>query len=210
MVLDYRRGKIFVLIIFFFGIIIQSPLVYGQSQKSKLIISRPEFFWALSHPFKVSRALSISKTALQITDSIETDSSLKDRSGGQLDAFKHGLWMALLTQEIGRKAALKLGNAHEKANYLNYKRGRPYSSHKHSVMDSLNNLTGANFGNEFKNRKELISKIIDGIKSGNFYILKKNSKGQYVDCHGNIVIVDPFLWERNECLIRSDLQETGG
>ena len=207
MVLDYRRGKIFVLIIFFFGIIIQSPLVYGQSQKSKLIISRPEFFWALSHPFKVSRALSISKTALQITDSIETDSSLKDRSGGQLDAFKHGLWMALLTQEIGRKAALKLGNAHEKANYLNYKRGRPYSSHKHSVMDSLNNISGAKRDNDSLTINQMIVDIIAGVKEGEFHILKKDKLGNYISCKGNEIEILPYQWEQYECLVKSNMIE---
>ena len=210
MVLDYRWSKIFIIIIIFFGFFFQSPGVYGQGKKNKLDISRPEFFWALSHPFKIKKALNASRIALQITDSIEADSSLKDRSGGQLDAFKHGLWMALLTQEVGRKAALKLGNAHEKANYLNYKRGRPYSSHKHSVMDSLNNLSGAEFGEKYKSRKELINEIIDGIRNGDFYMLKKNSSGQYIDCHGNIIIADLNLWERNECLIRTDNREIGG
>ena len=185
----------------------QSPIAYGQSNQRRLDISRPEVFWALSHPFKIRKALYISKIALLITDSIEADSNLKDKSGGQLDAFKHGLWMALLTQEIGRKAALKLGNAHEKANYLNYKRGRPYSSHKHSVMDSLNNLTGTEFGKKYKNRKKLISEIIKGIKIGDFYILKKSKAGQYTDCQGNIIITDVDLWERNECLIKSDFRE---
>ena len=197
-----KWNKIYIIIIIglFFG---QSHEVFGQNTKTKIKLSRPEFFWVVAHPLKANRALKISKIAIEITDSLEKDGSLKGRSGGQLDAFKHGVWMALLCSEIGSNAALKLGQAHEKANYLNFKRGRFFSSHKHSVMDSLNNLAGTKIGKKIHNKNDIIKAIIEAIKSGDFYILKKNSKGQYLDCNGNVIDDKPSVWERNECLVRS-------
>ena len=168
------RSKTFIIIIIiglFFG---QSHAVFGQITKSKIKLSRPELFWVMGHPFKARKALKISKIALHITDSLEKNGSLNGRSGGRLDAFKHGIWMALLTQEIGKKAALKLGMAHEKANYLNFIKGRPYSSHKHTVMDSLNNLEGAEIGIKFQNKNDAIKAVIKAVKSGKFFMLKKN------------------------------------
>ena len=48
----------------------------------------------------------------------------KDNNGGKLDAFKHSYWMARLTQGIGKRAAFRLGKAHEKGNYQTYQRRR--------------------------------------------------------------------------------------
>lgn len=195
--------RIFIIIIVSGLLLGHTQGVYGQQDNVKIKISRPEFLWALSHPFKVKRALKITHIALFVTDSLEKDSNLKDRSGGQLDAFKHGLWMAFLSQEIGSKAALKLGIAHEKSNYINFKKGRPYSSHKHSVMDSLNNIVGIKIGGRLNDRDSIIKAIFIGVKKGDFYMLNKNTDGQYIDCKGNIIEIDSSRWERNECIIRT-------
>jgi len=198
----YNKWCRIFIIIFFSGFLLgQSQGLYGQQDNVKIKISRPEFLWALSHPFKAKRALNITRIALLVTDSLEKDSNLRDRSGGQLDAFKHGLWMALLTQEIGSKAALKLGIAHEKANYINFKKGRPYSSHNHSVMDSLNNIVGSKIGNKLNNRNDIINAVINSVKKGDFYMLQKNLEGQYIDCKGNIIEKNDNQWEWNECII---------
>jgi len=203
--LGNKRSKIFIIIIIFMIVLTPHQTVYGQNAKIK--ISRPEIFWAIAHPFQVRKALNISKIAIAITDSIENDSILTDRSGGQLDAFKHGIWMAILTKEIGGKAAIKLGNAHEKANYLNFKKGRPYSSHMHTVMDSLNNISGAKRGNDSLTTNQMIVDIIAGVKEGEFHILKKDKLGNYISCKGNEIEILPYQWEQYECLVKSNMIE---
>ena len=67
-----------------------------------------------------------------------------------MDAFRHAYWMARLTQSIGRKKALKLGEAHELGNYQDYLSGKVEEVHlpdsMSSVMDRWNNRLGAGIG----------------------------------------------------------------
>ena len=94
----------------------------GQSKSKRLSsLSNAEKWWVVWHPFKAKRALEVSLKALDITDSIKKEGIIGvDINGGKLDAFKHCYWMAKLSHDIGRKAALKLGRAHEKGNYRSF------------------------------------------------------------------------------------------
>lgn len=182
-----------------------NPSKETKSNK-RLKINRPEFFWAISHPFVANKALKITKKALNITDSIEDAKILTDPKGGRLDAFRHGIWMAMLSQEIGAKKALKLGIAHEKANYLNFKRFRPYSSYKNNKMDSINNIKGVMIGLSVNNNNELCQVIIDSINAGGFVIIFKTDKGEIMDCLGNTIRTNDWVWDRKECLIYSGFE----
>ncbi len=97
---------------------------FSQSNWQKFKkLSRPIKTWVIFHPFKTKRALAISNETNQVTDSISKTLLLDgDRIGGQVDAFRHAYWMARLRQEIGKQSARSLGKAHEKDNYLTYKK----------------------------------------------------------------------------------------
>ena len=93
------------------------------SFKSFFDLSGPKRTWVLFHPFKAKKSLKISQEANKVADSIAKTNLLDgDGSGGQVDAFRHAYWMARLRQEIGKRAARSLGKAHEKENYLTYKK----------------------------------------------------------------------------------------
>ena len=114
-------------------------------------ISKYEKRWALCHPFVLRKTINTTKYVIKITSNKNLYLVLDSFSnGGKLDAFRHIFWMACLAKKIGAKKALKLGIAHEKANYQQYVNGSfedgnlpDYASSK---MDSLNNLIGANIG----------------------------------------------------------------
>ena len=106
--------------------------------------------WVLLHPFKAKKALKISNKAKVLSDSIaKTELLDKDKSGGQVDAFRHAYWMASLHQEIGKFAAKSLGKAYERDNYKIFKKNRledgiiPDKASKE--MDLFNNKVGLRF-----------------------------------------------------------------
>ena len=110
-------------ILFFVFIFFVGQIFSQSSSKSFFDLSGPKRTWVLFHPFKAFKSLRISKETNRVSDSIRKTNLLDgDASGGQVDAFRHAYWMARLHQEIGKSAARSLGKAHEKENYLTYKK----------------------------------------------------------------------------------------
>ena len=73
-------------------------------------ISRPEKWWAITHPFVAKKALEITRRVQKTVDSIKVSGIIgNDNLGGRFDAFKHAYWMASVSLGIGSKKALKLG-----------------------------------------------------------------------------------------------------
>lgn len=157
-------------------------------------LSRPEKIWVLSHPFVAVKTAKISsytaKIAKEMIGSLLLDG---DYAGGQVDAFRHGYWMASLAQQINWRKVLKLGNAHEKGNYIDYKRNK---LEENNLPDSIscdqdyrNNSIGICIGrkNKTATAEELKTAIIEAIKNGDFWIIKKNCRGDFIDSEGNIV-----------------------
>ena len=176
-------------------------------------LSSPEKYWVIFHPFKAKKAFTISNETLRLTDSISKTNILdRDINGGQLDAFKHSLWMAYLTQEIGSRSALKLGDAHEKGNYRSYKKGLKEDGFLpdkiSSDMDLFNNKIGSKIANKnLKTQKrELILLIIDEINNGEMKILKKDNHHNFLNCSGNIIPKETLKgkWENDKCLVPSN------
>lgn len=165
--------------------------------------NRPVIIWSIGHPFHINKAADISILSIKITDSLEKAGVLTNPSGGQLDAFRHGVWMAMLTQEIGAKNAYKLGIANEKANYINFKKNKPYSSYHNSLMDSLNNLKGIEIGKLLLTGNQLYNAIIDSICNDNFYIICPTENYPMDDNLGNTENINQRIWRRNEQLISS-------
>ena len=114
-----KRLCIFAL--FFFISAVMLPQMPIHKQFSAL--SRPEKCWELIHPFIAKHAFHVTKYVIADVDSLKQEGTLgTDLNGGRLDAFKHAYWMASLSLAIGGRKALKLGWAHEKGNYLQYKK----------------------------------------------------------------------------------------
>ncbi len=201
---------------FWIAILLFQLNVQSQSVvKSFFNLSTPEKCWVIFHPFKAKRAYLITREALRVTDSvIKTGVVGSDLNGGQADAFKHSYWMARLSGEIGTRAALKLGKAHEKGNYRSFKKGKPEDGSlpdkPSSDMDLFNNEVGTQIALHHMNvsGKAIAGLIIRAIKNGTMKILKKDLKGNFLTCSGKIIRKESFSgkWENDKCLIDSNCQ----
>ena len=176
-------------------------------------LSGPEKFWVITHFLKAKKAFEITGEVLKTTDSVSKTGLLDpDLNGGQLDAFKHGFWMASLTRSIGKKAALKLGAAHEKGNYQDFKNRRKEDGmvpdKMASEMDLFNNRIGADLAvaSSSETVGELVNEIAEAIKAGRLKILKKDSRGNFLDCQGDVLSEEELSgkWETAKCLVDSD------
>lgn len=203
-----------VLIIILICIAIVAPAQSLRNDKLSSKSSFPEKWWAIGHPFVIKKSIRITKQALMDADSMKTTNTLdKDLSGGQLDAFKHSYWMALLVQEMKWKKALRLGIAHEKGNYKSFKkslRNGEKTSHDKisSDMDLWNNQMGIEIGMAIKNPDRITIQqiVIDSIQSGKMKIIWKNKTERYLNCEGEIIPTDSLSgkWKNNKCLVPSN------
>jgi len=189
----------------------------GQSlKKSFSKLSGPEKCWVIFHPFKAKRAFKISKEAERISDSIRKTPTLdQDKNGGQIDAFRHAFWMATLSQKIGKRAAKSLGKAHERGNYKQFKKNKKEDGMipdaTSSEMDLQNNVTGISIYKSHKkaSQKQYIVLIITEILKGNLKIIKKDKKGNYLNCKGRLLSLNELkgIWTNSKCIIPSKKQE---
>ena len=157
-------------------------------------LSPPKRTWVLFHPFKAKKALQISKETQQVSDSIKkTDVLDGDASGGQVDAFRHAFWMARLKQEIGESAARSLGKAHEKENYLAFKKNELEDGivpdKPSSDMDLWNNEVGLSLVTTRSkiSKKGILFRVINAVQQGKMKVIKKDTNGNFLDCDGNII-----------------------
>ncbi|MCD6366401.1 MAG: hypothetical protein J7L46_02555 [Bacteroidales bacterium] len=179
-------------------------------------LPHPEKWWVATHPFVAQKTYKISNYAKLTADSLTKDTVLdSDPAGGQVDAFRHCFWMSMLTQKIGWRRAKKLGKAHEKGNYLDFKKHRNEEGilpdKISSDMDFVNNDTGIQVGLDFPEtpRDSLKIIIIRKIKNGELLIIRKDKNGNFLDCSGNIIDMKKYygVWEIPKCLVPSDQTE---
>lgn len=198
---------IFLLIVFPLNLFSQSN--FRKFQK----LSCPEKCWVFIHPFKAKKALKITAQVLMDVDSVKRSGMIgTDINGGKLDAFKHAYWMGSLTSKIGARRALKLGKAHEKGNYQQYKKHQLEESilpdSISSIMDLHNNVEGSNAIKDFGKitRLETQQKIVDILKEGKLVIIKKDEQGNYLYCDGSVINMNEWLgkWNIPKCLISSN------
>ncbi|MCL7762081.1 hypothetical protein MPF19_01550 [Polaribacter sp. Z014] len=204
------KKSLFILIILF------TIQTFGQSNfKSFFKLSPPIKKWVFFHPFKATRSLKISKETNRVSDSIaKTDVLDKDGAGGQVDAFRHAFWMARLSQEMGENSARSLGEAHEKENYLTYKKQKledgVVPDEISSEMDLHNNEEGLKLitKGSLVSKKGLIYRIINAINKGKMKIIKKDKKGNFLTCKGEVIKREELKgkWKNNKCLIASNKQ----
>ena len=199
-------------------LIIPLPIIASGQNSPGMIrsfwkISWPEKKWVITHPFISSKAFRSAKDARQLAQKLLNDSLLDaDPDGGQIDAFRHAYWMASLSQKICWKKAVKLGEAHEKGNFRNFKKGRREELYQadslRSVRDSKKSLAGT--ANGCRNREissdSLKIVILDEIQNGNMYVLLKDRSGRFLDCNHQVLDTASFIgiWKIPKCLVASD------
>lgn len=191
-----------------------SMIASAQSNpKGFFDLSGPKKIWVLLHPFKAKKAYRISQEAKRVSDSIAKTNLLDgDASGGQVDAFRHAYWMARLRQEIGKSAARSLGKAHERENYQTFKKNQLEDGivpdEISSIMDLHNNEEGLKLivKRSEMSQQSLIYTVLNAIQEGKMKIIKKNKKGDYLTCEGEIIAPESLQgkWQNNKCLITSN------
>jgi hypothetical protein len=184
-------------------------LVSGQSFSS---LSKYEKRWAFFHPFA---SLKIKKHKTEMT-SVYNEVKIQNvldqyENGGKLDAFRHVFAMAYFSKYVCVRKLRKLGKAHEKGNYLQYLNNENENGELpdslSSVMDLKNNELGFSLAKEIKKLSavEIKQKVIEQIKTGNAFIIKRNADGLYIDCSGNIISHTKLYkrWDVPKCLVAS-------
>jgi hypothetical protein len=183
---------------------------YSKAYKQ---LSSPEKWWVIFHPFIAKKSFRLTQQARTVSKEMAKSSLLdSDENGGQVDAFRHAYWMALLSQNICWKKARWLGNAHEKGNYKDFKKHRmeegtlPDSAS--GAMDLFNNARGIEIG-KTKNKipdQQLIDMVRDSIASGKMKVISKDKIGNVLDCQGKKI--DPLQyqhhWNIPKCLVQSN------
>ncbi|MEP7265908.1 MAG: hypothetical protein ABI772_15500 [Bacteroidota bacterium] len=202
-----------VIILILCGCLLIPDLSFSQDKKKhKRHISTPELWWAAGHIFIAHKAFRITREVLAVTEVVKQNRELdNDSHGGQLDAFRHSYWMARLAQKINPRKAQKLGLAHEKGNYIDFKKHRTEDGilpdKISSAMDLYNNERGLTLG--FENRTtdadSLKLLIIQAIRNGNMIIIYKDSAGNYLQCNDSLINLSEYqnTWSIPKCLIPS-------
>jgi hypothetical protein len=77
-----------------------------------------------------------------------------------------------------------------------------------SEMDLFNNRAGAALAldSSSKTAGELVNVIAEAIKAGRLKILKKDNRGNFLDCQGGVLFEEALSgkWETANCLVDSD------
>lgn len=176
-------------------------------------ISKYEYRWAFFHPFAAKKIQKHLIEAMDVYTEIKKSKQLDEfESGGTLDAFRHTFTMAYLSRYVKIKKLRKLGKAHERGNeYFFYKKHHEFGERADSlacVMDLRNNELGFEIGLKYcqVSKEELKAIVIEQIKNGNAWKLKKNSQNQYVSCENEPILIENYKnqWFLPKCLIKSN------
>ncbi|MEM0996058.1 MAG: hypothetical protein AAGN35_03215 [Bacteroidota bacterium] len=177
-------------------------------------LSGPERGWVIGHLWVAGKADRIARRALVLTDSVATAQGFAGSGNGDLqDAFRHGIWMAQLGQEIGLKKARKLGLAREKGQYQRWKRGKlGRNSGVDSTaraMDLWNNEKAFAIADRLPRANEaaLTMAVLRDLEAGLFRVILRDAAGYYRDAGGSRILLNRLIdvWETPRCLVPSQL-----
>ena len=204
--------KLFLLVL----ILTTSICLFAQEKTVRISdLCKQEKHWAILHPFAAKKAKKIvplvRAEVRQMIAENKIDSLIH---GGQADAYRHALWMALIAKHIGEKKARKIGQLHEAGNktafYKSLKEDNSLQDSISCQMDLLNNDLGIAYGIGFKDKSdnEIKEIILSAILNGEFFILFRNKKNEFMDCEGNAVYVQDRVknktWYLPYCLVTSN------
>jgi hypothetical protein len=184
----------------------------GFSQEKKFSsLSKYEKWWAFFHPFAACKIKKHQKEMYAVYDTVKKNNLLDQYSnGGKLDAFRHTFAMAYFTRFVSVKKLRKLGKAHEKGNYLDFKKGRLEDGELpdsiSTAMDLKNNELGFEIGKASckLSVEELKISVVQKINAGSAFIIRRNKEGSYLDCSGNLISEkEKGTWKISKCLVGS-------
>ena len=157
-------------------------------------LSGKEKRWAMFHPRAAKKVKKIiPEVSTDVRQKIAYNKIDSLIHGGQADAYRHALWMALTAKHIGDKKARRVGQMHEESNKEHfYKSEKEDNALQDSIscqMDLLNNDLGIAYGIGYKDKSddELKELVLNGILAGEFFMLFRNSKNEFIDCEGKVV-----------------------
>ena len=180
------------------------------SQAPKASIN--EICWAIVHPFAALKVKKLTRQANLVVDTKHLRAELDSFSdGGKADAFRHVFYMSVYSQVIKVKKLRKLGIAHEKTNFKQFKKGKSefggLPDSLSSVMDLTNNELGFLLGSENKNlaHHDLYLKVISEIKAGKAMIMLRNKNGSFLNCDYQPLNLRVYAkqWHVPKCLVAS-------
>jgi len=176
-------------------------------------LSLPEKRWVFAHPFIAKKAFHITQEALKEAEKSKDDKRLDGLiRDGQSDALRHALWMGMLSQKIAPHKAERLGEAHEKGNYLDFLHHRAEEGalpdSVAGVMDLYNNRQGIRLGTQNPKAAvpELKELLILAILAGEMRIVRRNKELKFTDCTGKVILADQYKnqWNVPRCLVPSN------
>ncbi len=176
-------------------------------------LSRELKLWSLLHPVRAYNTWKISEQVRDLANRMISDPDLDgDYAGGQVDAFRHILWMALLTQRYGPRFARKMGQMHERSNKEDFKKGRleeyQLPDATSMMMDLLNNEVGIELGSRLPNisLESLIDEVKKIVLDGKAWVIKKDEDGDFLDLNGQKIAKSFWLgkWNTPKVLVRSN------
>jgi hypothetical protein len=173
----------------FMMLIFMLTLVDIASAQHKRKVSLPEALWAIRHPFVANKAFKTSKIALTKADSIIRADSISKLSDGKADALTHCIWMAMLCREIDSTKAIKLGIAHEKGNYKQFKKGSYRHDSTATLMDLSNNQNGISVARLTQNMPldSTLAYAVLFLQSNRLYYILRNEDNEFVDHNGKVI-----------------------
>jgi len=176
-------------------------------------LSRYEFRWACFHPVAALKIKKQLPKALAVYNDVKK-AGMPDvyNSGGKLDAFRHVYTMAFLSRNIASRKLRKLGKAHEWGNKRQFRKGQQEEGERPDSlaceMDLRNNELGFMLGraNKGMSDTELKDAVLQAIKDGEAWYLKRNARSEYVDCAGRALEMALYResWYVPKCLIRTN------
>ena len=197
---------LFHLLIIFFAL----P-IYAQN-KAFHNLSKYEKHWAIWHPFAALKIKKHQAEMYAVYAEVKQQHILDNfENGGKLDAFRHTFAMAYFSKFVRPGKLRKLGKAHEKANHWQFlhhlaDEDGELSDSLSSVMDLKNNDIALSLTKEVKklSPEAIKQKVIELIRSGDVFIIKRNAQGQYIDCNNQIISPEKLkIWNTPKCLVKS-------
>jgi hypothetical protein len=186
----------------------------GVSQtKTFSSLSKYEKRWAIFHPFASYKIKKHQAEMYSVYNEVKKNNTLDQfANGGKLDAFRHTFAMAFFSRYVSTRKLRKLGKAHEKGNFANFRKGileeGELADSLSSVMDLANNELGFTIGKAYCNKTvaELKEGVIKAINSGGALIMNRSNSGHYLSCDNQILMVEDLQgkWQNKKCLVPSN------
>lgn len=197
-------------ILFLFMLILSLNMNAQGAFKSFKRLGGPEKKWVLTHPFIAKKSWEASRLVLSVTDSLYTNKVLAGPlNGGEIDAFRHCFWLAVLSSEIGPERALRLARAHERTNFRNYQHAQKEEEYIPdricSEMDYWNNSRGVEIWAKAPDADpaEWTKLTLSWLREGVLRTIQMDGEGNFTDCSGKVIPRAEWegKWLNERCLV---------